>query len=177
MEDLRSPGAFDALVKRYIGPIYRYLLHLTRDASAAEDLTQDAFFKAWKNLWRFDQKRSVKAWLFAIARNTAFDYFKKKQPVVFSALANEETGEFADTIPDESPLPSQVFERQEEAADLDAALAQLPLKARSVVILHNTEDMTFQEIAESMDEPLNTVKSRYRRALALLRQAWEAIKK
>lgn len=164
-------NAFDALVKRHIGPIYRYLFRITQDQHSAEDLAQETFIKAWKNLSRFDIKRPFNVWLFTIARNTAFDYLKKKKALTFSDLEGQEGEDtFAESIKDERPLSLEVLENKERAADLDAALAQLPPNTRSVVLLHNTENMTFQEIAEAMNEPLNTVKSRYRRALESLRK-------
>ncbi|HWR00019.1 MAG TPA: sigma-70 family RNA polymerase sigma factor [Candidatus Methylomirabilis sp.] len=162
--------ALDILVRRHLAAVYRFLHRMVGDVQAAEDLTQEAFVKAWRRLSTFDSSRSFKAWLFAIARNTAVDYFRKRKAVVFAALEDDEMPDISAAIADERPLPDEVLERGDMAAQLESALGALPPKARSVVLLHETEEMTFQEISDATGEPLNTVKSRYRRALALLRK-------
>ena len=169
--------AFNDLVKRHLQPVYRYLFRLTQDVSTAEDLTQETFLKAWKNFWRFDQKRPFKTWLFTIARNTAFDYFKKKKPLTFSELEKEEGIEFSETIQDERLRAPELMEQAERAADMENALAHVPLRSRSVLLLREAEDLTFQEISEVTKESINTVKSRYYRALELLRKSWDNLKK
>lgn len=164
-------GAFAVLIQRHLSPLYGFLRRLVNDAAVAEDLTQDAFVKAWKNLARFNPSKPFKPWLFAIARNTAFDYFRKRKAVTFSEIENDDVPDLAGVIADERPLPDEILAREDVAARLEQALGSLPPHARSVVLLHETEDMTFQDIAETVGEPLNTVKSRYRRALAALRKA------
>src|SRR4030042_2442046 len=82
--------AFAELLKKYLGPVYNFLYRITNNKEAAEDISQDAFFKVWKNLKRFDQNRNFKTWLFAIAKNTAFDWLKKKKELPFSLFADDE---------------------------------------------------------------------------------------
>lgn|SRR3989338_5463038 len=162
--------ALATLVRRHITAMHRFLRRLTGDATVAEDLTQDSFVKAWKNLSKFNPSKSFKPWLFVIARNTAFDYFRKRKTVTFSELENDDVPDLAEVIADDRPLPDEVLARADVAARLERALDGLPPNARSVVLLHETEDMTFQEIADAVGEPLNTVKSRYRRAIIVLRK-------
>ena len=71
--------AFAEIVKIYLKPIYNFLYRLAGDRDAAEDLTQETFVKAWRNLKSFDQKRSFKTWLFTIAKNTAFRLAEKEK--------------------------------------------------------------------------------------------------
>lgn len=167
-------AAFDVLVHRYAPAVYRFVFRLVHDAPTAEDVAQETFLKVWKNLKRFDVEKPFKAWMFRIARNTAFDWLKKKRAFAFSELEGED-GETAgfEEVADESPLPDELVLSRELQDELAAALDRLAPKARSIVLLHEVEDLTFQEIADACDEPLNTVKSRYRRALAELRKIVE----
>lgn len=167
--------AFDELARRYLPLVYRFLLRLTGDGHTAEDLSQETFLKVWKALGRFDVDKSFRTWIYAIARNVAVDHLRKKRPVSFTTVETEE-GSFnpADDLADERPLAPELLERKEAAEELMAAVNKLPEKARSVVVLHDLEDLTFQEISDALKEPLNTVKSRYRRALATIRKLFEA---
>lgn len=163
--------AFDILVRRHAAPVYRFVFRLVKDGPTAEDITQETFLKVWKNLKRFNPEKSFKAWIYRIARNTAFDWLKKKRAFPFTELEGED-GETAEVgeMADEAPLPDELVLSQELRVELAAALDRLAPRARSVVLLHEIDDLTFQEIADVSDEPLNTVKSRYRRALVELRK-------
>lgn len=161
--------ALAILIRRHIGSVYRFLYRMANDAQTAEDLTQETFIKVWKHLPRFDPSKTFKTWTFSIAKNSAIDYFRKKNP----SLVKAESADAADpleSVPDAQPLPDELLERKETAAYLDEALSALPPRTRSIVLMHETEDMTFQEIADATGEPMNTVKSRYRRALATLKE-------
>lgn len=167
--------AINALVNRYVSPVYNLLTRLV-GAEAAEDLTQETFLKMWKGLPGYDLEKSFKTWLFAIARNTAIDYLRKKRPTLFSRLRNERDEEnekrnFEDTLPDSASLPDELFEKKELAERLEEALKALSLDERTIIILHESDELTFEEISEVVGEPMNTVKSRYRRALQKLRAA------
>jgi RNA polymerase sigma-70 factor (ECF subfamily) len=155
--------AFARLVERYTTPIYRFLTRLTGDPATADDLSQEAFLRAWRKLESFDQTKKFSAWLFAIARNVAFDHLRKRRIVVFSELPEEVDA------PDAEPLPDEVYARAESADALAEALAMLPPDRRALVLMHDEEELTFEEIGEVLGKPMNTVKSQYRRALEALR--------
>lgn len=163
--------ALNDLLGRYISPLYRFVLRLCGDVSQAEDIVQETCLKAWRKLSSFETNRSFKTWIFTIARNTTFDYLKKKKAIPFSTLDEQSSIDevFEDQIEDDRPLPTELLDRQDRAQILNKAVQQLPEKSRTILQLHEGEDMTFQEIAETLAEPLNTVKSRYRRALKALR--------
>ncbi len=167
-----DPQAFNTLLTRYTGPLYRFILRLSGEPAVAEDLVQETCLKAWRKLSSFQAERSFKSWIFTIARNTAFDYLKKKKAIPFSTLNDQSILEepFQDRIEDERPLPPELLERADRADLLEQALRELPEKTRTILLLHEGEDLTFQEIADSVREPLNTVKSRYRRALIALKE-------
>ncbi len=165
-----NDDAFAELVRRYLrrvhGFSYRYLL----DRAEAEEATQETFVKAWRALHRFDQKRSFATWLFAIARNTALDRLKKKHPIPFAALQSADgEGDMAETLADPEPLPPEALDAANLASRLEAALAGLHPDDRAIIALHYDEHQTFEEIAETLGKPMNTVKSRHRRALGFLR--------
>lgn len=165
--------ALSLLLSRYTGPLYRFVVRLCGDGATAEDLVQETCLKAWRKLSSFQKDRSFKTWIFTIARNTTFDYLKKKKAIPFSTLNEQSMIEeaFEDQIEDDRPLPPELLERTDRAQLLEVALKELPEQSRTVILLHEGQDMTFQEISETVNEPLNTVKSRYRRALLSLRTA------
>ncbi|MDE1975401.1 MAG: RNA polymerase sigma factor [Patescibacteria group bacterium] len=162
--------AFGELMKRYTKPILAFVRQYAGNDDEADDIAQDAFFKAWRHIKRFSEGRAWRPWLYTIARNTSLDHIKKRRASVFSDL-DDESGElvFSDTLEDEEPLPHEIFERQELAAELEEAMRVLHPDHRAVIIMHYRDDMTFDEIAETMDKPMNTVKSWHRRALAKLK--------
>jgi RNA polymerase sigma-70 factor (ECF subfamily) len=162
--------ALSILIQRHLDAVYRFARRMVNDASLADDIAQDTFVKAWRHLGRFKTSKSFRTWVLSIAKNTAIDALRKKNPIAFSQLETEEQTSFADTIPDSQPLAFEMLERQDSAHLLEDALMTLPPKSRSIVLMHETENLTFQDIADAMHEPMNTVKSRYRRALELLRR-------
>jgi RNA polymerase sigma-70 factor (ECF subfamily) len=164
--------AVEALVRAHLTSVHRLALRLAGDAGAAEDIAQEAFVKAWRNLKKYDPAKPFLPWLLAIARNAALDYLRKKKAVPFSALAASDADggpSFADTIPDEEPLPDELFGRAELAAQVQDALAKLPERDRTVLALRYEEGLAFEDIGAVMDAPMNTVKSWHRRAQARLR--------
>ncbi|TSA45278.1 sigma-70 family RNA polymerase sigma factor [bacterium] len=163
--------AFEELVKKYLKPIYNFLYRLTNNQVVAEDLAQDTFLKVWKNIRRFDQSRSFKTWIFTIAKNTAFDYFKKKKELPFSTFTDEEGESWLENIADENILPGEILERKNIAEELEEILKKLPVHYRTILLLHYKEDFSLHEIAEILSEPYNTVKSRHQRALSKLKKA------
>ena len=160
--------ALSVLIRRHTDAVYRFLVRMVGDASTAEDLVQDTFLKAWKHLARFDASKPFKTWIFSIARNAAIDRLRKKDPVAFTRLERDDVPDMSEDIADDRPLPDELLEREDIARELEESLKTIGPKSRSVVLMHETEGMTFQEIADAAGEPLNTVKSRYRRAIATL---------
>jgi RNA polymerase sigma-70 factor (ECF subfamily) len=163
--------SLEVLIKRYLKPIYGLAYRFVGDSADAEDIAQEAFVRVWRNIKKFDQQKSFRPWLFAIARNTALDYLKKKKPLPFSRFENENSGNFlAETFADSASLPSQLAEDKNITSLLTAALKKLSPKYSQVFSLRHDDQLTFRQIAQALKEPLNTVKSRYRRAVITLKE-------
>ncbi len=177
---LKGDGAsLEFLIKRYLKPIYSFVYKYVGNAQDVEDITQEVFVKMWRNLKRpilglssgFNpDKGSFKTWIFQIAKNTAIDFLKKKKAIPFSAFENE-GGEnmLAETLVDLAPLPQELLEKAGMAQMLNSVMEKLSPKYRVVFSLRYNDHLTFREIAESLGGSLNTVKSRHRRALILLK--------
>jgi len=166
----------EELVRRYLSIIFGFVKRYTGNLDNASDITQEVFVKVWKNLKSFDSRKSMsrgrqsssfRTWIFTIAKRTAIDELRKQKALPFSTL--QKSG-FEDFIIDESPsVLDQIFSLQ-QSQNLAVAIAKLPTNYRSVIRLYNHDGLNFREIASRLEEPLNTVKSRYRRGLALLRK-------
>lgn len=162
--------ALEILVARYLKPIYGLAYNFVGNSADAEDVTQEAFVKIWKNIRKFDQKKKFKPWIFEIAKNTAIDFTRKRKTIPFSRFENE-AGEnvLTETLRDKAPLPLDICERKDITSQLFAAIKKLSLKYREVISLRLNEEMTFEEIANLLGISVNTIKSRYRRGLIELR--------
>jgi RNA polymerase sigma-70 factor, ECF subfamily len=157
----------EELVKRYLPLIFGFVKRYTGNEDNASDITQEVFVKVWKNIKSFDQIKSFKTWIFTIAKRTAIDELRKQKAIPFSVLQEEG---FENSIADESPsILDQIFSQQ-QLKELVLALAKLPVNYNSVINLRADDDLSFREIAVKLEEPLNTIKSRYRRGLALLKE-------
>lgn len=163
--------SLEILVKRYLKPVYWFAYKYVNDVSEAEDIAQDVFVKVWRAMKNFDQSRSFKAWLFAIAKNATLDFLKKKKAMPFSEFDSEDGSNFlADTIADEADSPEEIYEKNEKREVLAIAHKKLSPEYQAVVASRYENDFTFQQIADRLGESMNTVKSRYRRALLALRK-------
>jgi RNA polymerase sigma-70 factor, ECF subfamily len=162
--------SLEVLFGKYLKLIYSFAYRYVGGGQDAEDVTQEAFMKVWRNLKKFDQQKNFKTWVFAIAKNTAIDFLKKKRAIPFSEFENEE-GEniITETLADPSPLPNELLEKADMRQMLTLAMEMLSPKYRMVLFLRYNDHFSFKEIAESLSEPENTIRSRHRRALIMLK--------
>ncbi len=164
-------SAFAGLVSAYLPPLYNFLFQMTQDRMTAEDLAQETFLKAWKHLSRFDRDKNFKTWLFAIGKNTAYDFFKKKKALPFSSFEDAEGNNPLENVSEDTILPDELLMREDVAAELDRVLQGIPEHYRTLLHLCYRQDFSLKEIAEILDEPYNTVKSKHTRALKALKKA------
>jgi RNA polymerase sigma-70 factor (ECF subfamily) len=162
-------SAIEWLYDRYARLAFGLAFHMLKDASAAEDVVQDAFLAIWRNALRFDAGRgSLRAWLLAIVRNRAIDQLRGRAaapPVVFDASAAPE-GEFMDAW--------EAMSIELERKQVREALASLPLEQRQSIELAYFEGLSQSEIATRLALPLGTVKGRLRLALEKVRSFLQA---
>ena len=165
--------ALKELVDKYTNVLYGFIRRFGFSEDETADLLQDIFIKVWKHAQKFDaEKSSFKTWLFTIARNTIYDALrKKKREVNISSMDDKKSGEFED----ESQDVFSILNKIEDKKLLDSLIDKLPTDYKTVVLLHLEEDLTFKEIGEVLDKPLDTVKSQYRRALIKLKKNSEEL--
>lgn len=162
--------ALRPLFSRYLGPIYNFVVRCA-GVEEAEDITQNIFINAWKNFKKFDESKKFKTWIFAIAKNASINWLKKKKPKVFSEFENQEGENFLEeSIHDPAPLPEELFDMADLNGQVDSAVEKLAPNYRAVLSLHYNNGLTFREIAESLEEPVDTIKSRHRRAIIMLKK-------
>lgn len=163
--------AFNALVEKYLKPLYNFIFQLVRDKEAANDIIQDVFVKVWKNLSSYDSQKKFSTWIFAIAKNTAFDFLKKKKDIPFSAFENVDEGSILEYIEDKTILHSnELLQKMDNAKVAEEMLAALPVQTRTILLLHHVQGFSLTEIAEIFGQSSNTLKSQYRRAIIFLRE-------
>lgn len=164
--------ALQELYTKYVPQVYSFIARLAPAHIDPQDIVQEAFIKAWQNIKKYDTVFPFRTWLFTIARNTLRDQIRKKNPEAFSQVQEYSEGPtLEETLADEKRAhPSVEIDRSFDQAVLEEALQHLPPAQREAVLLHAVEDFTFQEIAQTTQEPMDTVKTRYRRALLVLRR-------
>jgi len=163
--------SLEILIRRYLKPIYSFVYRYVGDEQETEDITQEVFVKMWRNLKKFDKNKKFQTWIFSIAKNASLGFLKKKKTTPFSSFENEE-GEnpLPEIVADSAPLPDKLFERADVEEMLNTAMKQLVPQYRIVLFLRYNDHFTFREIAETLGEPLHTVKSRHRRAIVRLKK-------
>jgi RNA polymerase sigma-70 factor (ECF subfamily) len=150
-----------AMVGRYQHRLYRYLIRLVREPAAAEDLFQQTWLQAVREIRRYDARRSFDTWLFAIAHNLAMDLLRR---TAGERLEGRE--ELSSAAPDAFDLTMMA----ERSAIVAAEMEALPALYREALVLRFEEGMKLEEIAEVTGAPLSTVKSRVQRGLEGLRR-------
>ena len=161
-------GALEAVMARYQHRLYRYLIRLTQDPAAADDLFQQTWLRVIEKIGRYDARRHFTPWLFSVAHNLAIDYLRKHRET--SLDVPEESGiSPVDQLVAGGSDPLEQLLEFERGAMLAAAIAKLPIIHREVLTLRFEEDMKLEQIAEVSGIPLSTVKSRLLRAMESLR--------
>lgn len=169
---------FDDLVLRNQKRIFRLLMALLRDEDAADTLTQETFLKAYKKRGTFRGESSVDTWLFRIAINLARDYQRSRRQsfwkrIFAGAPEDEDDSPLLDSVADKrSTAESQLLAREEVAAVWETVETLSP-KQREVFILRFAEEMPLDDIAQTLEMELGTVKSHLSRALTAVRNKLE----
>ena len=160
------------LVERYQHRLVRYLLYLTGRREYAEDLAQETWIRVLQRGSQYNGRQRFDPWLFAIARNLAIDYLRKKRKAVEAAsLPNDPDAVLL--LSSSGPSPFEAAARSEDAMRLAGRLQILPPLYREALLLRFQEDLSLAEMAQVLGAPTTTVTSRIYRGLAALRSAFE----
>ena len=165
MDDPRP--SFETLALPHLDAAYNLARWLSPSPSDAEDIVQDAMLRAYRAFGGF-RGGNVRPWLLAIVRNCSRNRAAEVQRRGHSALPEEDDRPLVDGGPD----PEAQAMRASESRRLSAAISALPEAFREVLILREIEDLSYQEIAETIGAPIGTVMSRLARARAMLRDQW-----
>lgn len=153
--------ALGTLMDRYGGALLHFAHRLVGDLHLAEEIYQDTMLKAWQQAGTFRMEGHLKAWLFRVARNNAIDYMRRKRVSTEEYFSSLETA-------DEASQPERLMEQAWVSTEMMRALDELPDVYREVISLRFFHQLCYQEIAEIMNIPLGTVKSRLSYALGRL---------
>jgi RNA polymerase sigma-70 factor (ECF subfamily) len=160
--------SLEILIERYLKMIYSFVYKNVGSQADAEDITQEVFVKIWKNIKKFDQTKNFKPWIFQIAKNSSIDFLRKKKSIPFSKFENEKGQNVL--LENIASAPLNLIENLSDKKILAVAVGGLNSKEQKIISLRHNDGLSFKEIADVFEESINTVKSRYRRALASMRK-------
>jgi RNA polymerase sigma factor (sigma-70 family) len=167
----KDQQAFAALMKRYKKAVYFMILKMIRDADDAEDLTMEAFAKAFKNLHKFKKDYTFSTWLFRIATNNTIDFIRKKKLKTMSlnTTMSDDSGNAVNIdVEDDDNNPQDEFIRSQRIEMVRIFVDKLPAKYRKLVQLRYFDELSYEEIAQELEKPLGTVKAQLHRSRELL---------
>ena len=168
--------AFEQIMNLYADRLYNYILRMVGNATDAEDLVQETFLRAYQGLPNFDGRASLGTWLYRIATNLCIDHRRRRArrvPTVSYSLQEDENGEPAEwDIPDyHTPNPLDAALNRELERVVEDAISKLSPKLKTVLLLYDVEELSYEEIARVLNIPIGTVKSRLNHARTQIQRA------
>jgi len=163
--------SFADLMGRYRDAIYFMLLKMVNNKSDAEDLTIEAFGKAFKNIHQYSPNYAFSTWLFKIASNNCIDFLRKKRTNVVSidgGISEDKENDTPIHLKDETPDPEEYLIKQQKAVLMRTVVKKLKPRYRILIELRYFREFSYEEIAVELDLPLGTVKAQLFRARELL---------
>ncbi|MCC6676842.1 MAG: sigma-70 family RNA polymerase sigma factor [Phycisphaerales bacterium] len=179
-------STFRTLIERHHEELIRFLIRLLSDRQAAEDVFQDTFLQIHQSAATFDTSRRFRPWLFTIAANKGRDYLRKKgrrpQLDLSAPVGGDRGGEgdnggamYIDLMEIDVPAPDAGVDRRERDAMVQQALESLPPALREILILAYFQRLSYIQIADELEIPLGTVKSRLHAAVAAFAKQWKIL--
>ncbi|PWN08211.1 sigma-70 family RNA polymerase sigma factor [Rhodohalobacter mucosus] len=170
-KEVQKQQDFNDEIIPHLDALYNFGLRLTSDPNDAEDLVQDTIVKAYRFFSSYEKGTNAKAWLFRILKNSYINNYRKKSKKP-QEVDYDEVATFYETIRAErtetSDLEDKMF-RELIDDDISNALDEIPEDFRTVVLLCDVEDFTYEEIANMLDVPIGTIRSRLHRGRNLLK--------
>lgn len=166
-------AAFDSLVRRYEKQAYSYALRLTNNGDEAGDIVVDAFLRVYNALPNFKGQSTFGTWLYRIITNCYLDLRKKSkrhQHMSLDSTIAVEEGELALQVADPAPGPGEGAEKGAREQAVRLAMNRMPEYQQAMITMYHVEGLSYEEIAEALDLPIGTVKSRLNRARLALRE-------
>ncbi len=170
-----NPDAFDEIVKRWERKIFALCFGMLSREDEAKDAAQETFIAAYRNLSRFRGESKVSSWLHRIAINQCLTTKRRAKTRSESFLDDEANSDEKVFVAAGHLSPSKTTEQNERLKIVRQAVNSLPVDLKQVVVMKEFEDMTFQEISDTLNLPLSTVKSRLYTALKQLRLKLERV--
>jgi RNA polymerase sigma-70 factor (ECF subfamily) len=169
----KDQRAYAELMERYRESIYFMLLKMVNNKDDAEDLTIEAFGKAFKRLKQYTPQFAFSTWLFKIASNNAIDFIRKKRIKAMSldsGFRNEDGDEMEISVSDDKPDPIEALQKKERVERMREVVTRLKPRYRQLIELRYFKEYSYDEIADELDLPLGTVKAQLFRAREFLHQ-------
>ncbi|MCC6837760.1 MAG: sigma-70 family RNA polymerase sigma factor [Bacteroidia bacterium] len=169
--DKGDQKAYAELMGRYRDSVYFMLLKMVNNKDDADDLTIEAFGKAFKRLQQYTPNYAFSTWLFKIASNNAIDFIRRKKMVTFSidkTFEDEEGSSMAMDIKASGLTPEENMEKKQKVVHMRAVVDKLKPRYKVLVEMRYFEELSYEEIAEKLDLPLGTVKAQLFRAREFL---------
>ena len=163
--------AYAELMHIYKKPVYHVVLKMVRNPDDAEDLTIEAFAKAFRNLHKFNPEYAFSTWLFRIATNNCIDFIRKnkiKTMSIDSAIKIDNGDEINIDFKDLNLNPQENAIKNQKIQIMQFIVSKLPDKYQRLVTLRYFDELSYEEIAEELDAPLGTVKAQLHRARELM---------
>lgn len=159
-------NAYEQLVTQYEKSVYNLALRMTDNAEDAADMAQEAFIKAYNSLGSFRGDSKFSVWLYRIVSNICLDFLRKqsRRPAVSLSVEDDDGEDMQLDVPDESMSPEIQLERKLTRESVRRGLAQLPEDYRQILLLRELQGLSYDEIAQTLDIGVGTVKSRIFRA-------------
>ncbi|WP_256761610.1 RNA polymerase sigma factor SigW [Cohnella sp. WQ 127256] len=167
--------AFAEIVDMYKDKLYHLAYRMTGNRQEAEDVVQETFLRVYKNLDRYDENQKFSTWIYRIATNLCIDRLRKRK-AVYSLDAESSEHEGLDgyaMLPSDDRTPESELLLSETQKLIRGAIATLPVKYKSVMILRYLQDMSLQEISDVLGMPVTTVKTRVHRGREFMRKKLE----
>ncbi len=161
----RHVKAFTRLVDSFHAKVYDYLCWLTRDEALAADLTEETFVRIWEHPPNLHGRGSLRAWVYKVALNVCREHARR------NAAPSVPLTEAEESVSDADDEPLARLQREEIQQAVQEAVARLPDLYRPVIVLHSLQGLTLREVAEILDVPVGTAKSRLAAAFELLRRS------